>query len=245
MRSSNQYDLGDLLIHIGIARVLAQTNPASLISYDAGLAPQFSGLTNDAIDTLSLRAGDGKWCNMREASTHPFAQNTGRRSLARGVAEARAHLGVLPASQRTAELRATLADAGIGGIEPGPVMISLPKKYAEGGAWNLGALFPGVISSQAGPARPLSAWAAALIWESLDWIEDAKALHWARHPLYVMPMPLIALDMRQAEAFWRSAYVVANTPHAWARYERQHRISAQALEYYRLDVEYPHAKAHH
>lgn len=26
----------------------------------------------------------------------------------------------------------------------------------------------------------------------------------------------------------------------WARYERQHRISAQALEYYRLDVEYPH-----
>lgn len=241
MRSiRNRYDLGDLLIHIGIARGLAQIDQASLISYDAGLSPRFSGLTDDTIDALTLRAGAGKWINSRDVSTHPFAQNTGRRSLARGVADARDHLITLTDSQRMAELRATLADAGVGGMDPSPVLLSLPKKYADGGAWNLGALIPGVISSQVGPARPMSAWAAALIWESLDWIEEAKALHWARHPLYVMPLPLIALDMQQAEAFWRSAYVVANTPHVWARYERQHRISAQALEYYRLDVEYPH-----
>lgn len=240
MRYHCIHDLGDLLVQIGIARVLAETAPESTVVYDHLPNPHFTGISETVLQRLTRRATEGIWINTRENSTHPFAQNTGRRSLARGVQEARAHLCAQSADQSLAELRETLSHAQILSVDAQPIpYLLMPKKYSEGGAWNLGSLYPGVIESACGPGRPKSAWAAALIWEAMDWLEEATALYSAGHPLYVVPVPLCRLDMQRVGVFWRSAYQVERVPHAWLRYERLHRVSKYCLEFYRLDMEYP------
>ena len=89
---------------------------------------------------------------------HPLWCNRARRSLSRGVADARAWLLDMDADQRAAELAALL------GLSEGPIQYSLPKGPRPNPNWNLGTLMPAVIGDP--PAALASAWLPVLAWEA-------------------------------------------------------------------------------
>jgi hypothetical protein len=89
---------------------------------------------------------------------HPLWCNRGRRSLSRGVADARAWLLDMDERQRAAELAALL------GITSAPMQLSLPKGPRPNPNWNLGTLMPAVIGDP--PAALVSAWLPVLAWEA-------------------------------------------------------------------------------
>jgi hypothetical protein len=89
---------------------------------------------------------------------HPFWCNQARRSLVRGVEDAREWLAKLTPEQRRAELDQLLA-----GHE---AAASAPKKQG-GQNWNLGTLMPSVINSPGNETPTVaSAWLPVLAWEA-------------------------------------------------------------------------------
>ncbi len=121
----------------------------------------------DQIESLMSVVRRDEWPTPHDAEaarTHPLYCNRGRRSLARGVSDARLHLAGLDDRQLLAELR----DA-IGARDGMPIMISRPKNSGmrvQGGWWNLGTLRPSTISTDLNGYQPVSAWLAALAWEA-------------------------------------------------------------------------------
>lgn len=227
--------LGDYLTKIGAAAMVG-----------CDVSPFAVDCTREQQKKLLSRAKNNKWPTDVAETTHPFFCNRGRRSLARGVVQARLWLAEMSAGQRQKELESVETSE--------PIQLSLPsatphesgwQTYAgRGGWWNLGTLIPAVIRSQETvPERLVSAWVPVLAWESQQWIDEHTARTWLKagapkddpksQNSVILPWWDKPLAAEIAKSYFCSILPYMNGQiKKTVRYILANRISDQAAEYY-------------
>lgn len=164
--------LSDYLAFCGLAR------HADALSIDLHIAiaepfPSLKGDIEPLVDSLVERASSNSWIEPLKPSKHPFFCNRGRRSLLRGVGDARRHLSKMSVKQSRQELLGYIHQhnlpLGAMGTRRPDAKWTMMKK--DGGWWNLGTLQPNVIDCQ-GTHQIVSAWVAALVWEVVSLLPE-------------------------------------------------------------------------
>jgi hypothetical protein len=229
--------LGDYLARIGAAALV-----------ECLISPREVTCNQEQIDSLLKIAAKNNWPTDVAETTHPLFCNRGRRSLARGVEQARLWLAEMDADQRRAELATAISD------QTEPVSLSLPganpkhesgwHTYATlGGWWNLGTLIPAVMQVGGNPERPVSAWVAVLAWESQQWIDEPSVKTWLKFAApesdpSAMNSLLLPYWDEPVKASWARTYFCSIHPYLkghirqTVQYALSNRVSSQSAEYY-------------
>lgn len=206
------------------------------VATKAKVSPVTIEATKDQIAIAIAKAAKNDW-PQEEKTTHPIFCDRGRRSLLRGVQQARLWLSRMDVAQAKAELLHVI------GATTAPIRFALPSSsqskegwhtYAMGGGWwNFGTINPSVIRTDSNPESIVSAWVPVLAWQSQTIVTEDAYRYWSRveadsiRRLYLPawdrpcnPVELItpSWSMRQT----KSLYV-------WSL---ENRLSQQAAEFY-------------
>lgn len=227
---------------IGLWQCLSHTWPSARVCWTQDtLVPQAAGIGWDALTAHLMEcASRSDWTSPLRPTKHPLLANTGRRSLLRGVGEARDCLarGMSDTARRD-ELHWVLTGMASGSGQPPRARQS---RASQSNWWNLGSLCPHTLAVEGAPyGYYASPWLAVLAWEALPWLDGDWTRRGTERPrLYdaepsgprrndypyvqrvdaaacqlVMPVPHDAIELRRLGVWFRGRG--HHTGRTWSR----------------------------
>jgi hypothetical protein len=156
---------------LGLMQVVSRRWPTAIAWWDpTTLAPCFHGVEwGDIKAHLIERALANNWTAPLRETKHPLLGNAGRRSLLRGVVEAREWLS----RPENLEQHAREIDwLCIDGATLGQIKTPARYRSVASNYWNLGTICPGVLAANGSPyGNWHTPWLAVLAWEALPWLD--------------------------------------------------------------------------